>query len=349
MMSERASVLPGNRRLNSKARAKPMMNWPRRDPKVNSSVWTIAVRLVGSLKDEAVVVEPGERRGEIGDRRGRRLLEAQHHVVDDGQGEREEQVRDRRGQEEPARELLPPPSRQPSRRAGAYGRRAACAGSCWCRRRSARLGLHLRLGRSSRHHSWPVLRWRLAGAARVTSERAGRSDRVSGLGVEEVEPVGRRRRARSGRRRATRTRGSTRATPSAADAPAISPDARSPPDLPSTRRLCSGPSSRPSRNGRATRCRGPRRARRCAASVVSRPRSCPRPRSGARAGSRPRACEPSPATRPGRRCPRSAGRASRCDPSESTSPSAGPEIAPSYRFIGGEPMNEATNRFAGLS
>ena len=48
MISERANVLPGNRRLNSKARAKPMMNWPRRDPKVNSNVWTIAVRLVGS-------------------------------------------------------------------------------------------------------------------------------------------------------------------------------------------------------------------------------------------------------------------------------------------------------------
>ena len=50
MMSERANVLPGNRRLNSNASAKPMMNWPRRDPKVNSNVVTIAVRLVGSLR-----------------------------------------------------------------------------------------------------------------------------------------------------------------------------------------------------------------------------------------------------------------------------------------------------------
>ena len=51
----------------------------------------------GVVTDEAVVVEPGVRGSEIGDRRGRRPLEAQHHVVDDGQGEREEQVRDRRG------------------------------------------------------------------------------------------------------------------------------------------------------------------------------------------------------------------------------------------------------------
>ena len=48
MMSERASVLPGNRRLNSRASANPITNWPRRDPAVNSSVWTIAARLVGS-------------------------------------------------------------------------------------------------------------------------------------------------------------------------------------------------------------------------------------------------------------------------------------------------------------
>ena len=50
MMSERANVLPGNRRLNSKARAKPMMNWQKRDPTVNTNVWTIALRLVGSLR-----------------------------------------------------------------------------------------------------------------------------------------------------------------------------------------------------------------------------------------------------------------------------------------------------------
>ena len=63
------------------------------------------------VKDEAVVGEPGVRSGEVGDRRGRRLLEAQHHVVDDGKGEREEQVRDRRSQEEPARELRASSSR----------------------------------------------------------------------------------------------------------------------------------------------------------------------------------------------------------------------------------------------
>ena len=50
MISERAKFLPGNRRLNSSASAKPMMNWPRRDPNVNSSVRKIAARLVGSLK-----------------------------------------------------------------------------------------------------------------------------------------------------------------------------------------------------------------------------------------------------------------------------------------------------------
>ena len=79
------------------------------------------------VKDEAVVGEPGVRSGEMGDRRGRRLLEAQHHVVDDGQGEREEQVRDRRRQEEPARELVPPPTGQPSRRAGPAAVKPTCA------------------------------------------------------------------------------------------------------------------------------------------------------------------------------------------------------------------------------
>ena len=38
MMSERASVLPGNRRLRSKVREKPMRNEMRRDTKVNTSV-----------------------------------------------------------------------------------------------------------------------------------------------------------------------------------------------------------------------------------------------------------------------------------------------------------------------
>ena len=50
-----------------------------------------------------VIAEPGERRGEARNRRRRRLLEAERQVVDDGQREREEQICDRRGQEEPAR------------------------------------------------------------------------------------------------------------------------------------------------------------------------------------------------------------------------------------------------------
>ena len=50
MTSERANVLPGNRRLKSKAREKPIRNCAARDPTVNTSVWTIASRLVGSLK-----------------------------------------------------------------------------------------------------------------------------------------------------------------------------------------------------------------------------------------------------------------------------------------------------------
>ena len=52
MMSERASVLPGNRKLKSKAREKPMMNWKTSDQTVNSSVRAIADRLVGSSKME---------------------------------------------------------------------------------------------------------------------------------------------------------------------------------------------------------------------------------------------------------------------------------------------------------
>ena len=121
MTSERASLPPGNRRLNSRASAKPMMNWPTRGPESEHERVDDCLPACGVVEDDAVVVEPGERGGEIGDRRGRRLLEAQHHVVDNGQGEREEQVRDRGRQEEPARELLPPSARQPSRRAGAYG------------------------------------------------------------------------------------------------------------------------------------------------------------------------------------------------------------------------------------
>ena len=101
----------------------------------------------GVVEDEAVVVEPGERRGEVGDRRGRRPLEAQHHVVDDGQGEREEQVRNRRRQEEPARELLLPPRRAASRGRGGGGRETRSAGGC-CRRCSARLGRRFLLSRS---------------------------------------------------------------------------------------------------------------------------------------------------------------------------------------------------------
>ena len=48
MTSERANVLPGNRRLNSKAREKPMRNWKKRDPAVKRNVWAIALRLVES-------------------------------------------------------------------------------------------------------------------------------------------------------------------------------------------------------------------------------------------------------------------------------------------------------------
>ena len=49
MTRERPSVLPGNRRVNSNARAKPIMNWPTSDPNVNSKVLRMACRLVGSL------------------------------------------------------------------------------------------------------------------------------------------------------------------------------------------------------------------------------------------------------------------------------------------------------------
>src|SRR5262249_52864471 len=81
------------------------------------------------VEDDAVVVEPGERRAEVSDRRGGGPLEAEHDVVDDGQGKREEQIRDSRGQEEPACELLPPASRQASWRAGLDGpKNRACAG-----------------------------------------------------------------------------------------------------------------------------------------------------------------------------------------------------------------------------
>ncbi len=50
MISERANVLPGNCWLNSSANPKPMMNWPTREPTVNTSVWTMASRLVGSFR-----------------------------------------------------------------------------------------------------------------------------------------------------------------------------------------------------------------------------------------------------------------------------------------------------------
>ena len=38
MMSERASVRPGNRMLNSSASAKPIRNWPASEPTVNKNV-----------------------------------------------------------------------------------------------------------------------------------------------------------------------------------------------------------------------------------------------------------------------------------------------------------------------
>ena len=67
----------------------------------------------GVIKDEAVVCEPGERGGDIGDRRRRGLLEAQHHVVDNGKGERKEHVQDGRREEQPGRDLLATPEREP--------------------------------------------------------------------------------------------------------------------------------------------------------------------------------------------------------------------------------------------
>ena len=63
---------PGKRRVNSKASANPITNWPTSDPAVNSNVWMMAVRLVGSVKDEAVICEPGKRGGQIGYRRRER-------------------------------------------------------------------------------------------------------------------------------------------------------------------------------------------------------------------------------------------------------------------------------------
>ena len=50
MINERASVLPGNRRVKSNASEKPMTNWKTSEMTVNSNVRTIASRLVGSFR-----------------------------------------------------------------------------------------------------------------------------------------------------------------------------------------------------------------------------------------------------------------------------------------------------------
>ena len=47
MISERATRRSGNRRLNSRARLKPMMNWKNSEPAVKMKVRTMALCVAG--------------------------------------------------------------------------------------------------------------------------------------------------------------------------------------------------------------------------------------------------------------------------------------------------------------
>ncbi len=83
------------------------------------------------LEDEPVVGKPGERRREVGDRRWRGLLEAQHDVVDDRKREGEKDVQDCRRQKGPPGEPLFALEAQPRCQPGRIGRPHPTAAVGW--------------------------------------------------------------------------------------------------------------------------------------------------------------------------------------------------------------------------